>query len=131
MNLTNHSTNKLMHTFAHWGVPKEYAFTFFNYLVHGYNPGSCFTSILANDFYSAIRKSHPNNTVESYKALAGWIRDTVPSIAHGSYENVTKWTELNSEERRSILEDHNLIFTSKEEVLKILKGEVTTEPFFY
>jgi hypothetical protein len=131
MNLSYHSKNKLMQTFAHWDVPKDFAEPFYNYLVFGYTPGSCFTSVLANDFASAISRSHPSNTINAFKALVGWIRDTMPEKAYGSYEKVAKWTELNPEQRRIILEHDGLVFTSKEEVIKILKDEPSTEPHLY
>lgn len=131
MDITYHSRNKLMQTFAHWDVPKDFADPMYNYLVFGWTPGSCFTSVLANDFASAIARSHPSNTIEAYKALVGWIRDTVPKEAYGSYEDVAKWTALNAEQRRVILEKHKLVFTSKEEVVKILKDEPSHEPVLY
>jgi len=131
MNLSYHSKNKLLQTFAHWQVPKDFADPFYNYLVYGYTPGSCFTSVLANDFISAISRSHPLNTIEAFKALVGWMRDTMPKEAYGSYEKVAKWTELNAEQRRAILEQTGLVFTTKEEVVKILKDEPSSEPRFY
>ena len=131
MNLTSHSKNKLMQTFAHWDVPREFAEPFYNYLVYGFSPGSCFTAILANDFTSAISRSHPSNSIQSYKALAGWIRDTVPEEGYGSYEKVKAWGGINDEQRRIILEHYGLIFTNKEEVWKILKDEPTVEPHLY
>lgn len=131
MNLSYHSKNKLMQTFAHWKVAKDFANPMYNYLVHGWTPGSCFTSVLANDFASAIARSHPANTIEAFKALVGWIRDTMPKEAYGSYERVAKWTELNSEQRRIILEQTGLVFTIKEEVVKILKDEPSVEPILY
>lgn len=131
MDITYHSRNKLMQTFAHWDVPKDFADPMYNYLVFGWTPGSCFTSVLANDFASAIARSHPSNTIEAFKALVGWIRDTVPKEAYGSYEAVAKWTALNAEQRRVILEKHKLVFTSKEEVVKILKDEPSHEPVLY
>ena len=127
MNLSYHSKNKLLQTFADWEVPKDFAEPFYNYLVFGYTPGSCFTSVLANDFVSAISRSHPSNTINAFKALVGWMRDTMPEEAYGSYERVAKWTELNPEQRRIVLEKHNLVFTSKEEVIKILKDEKVPE----
>ena len=131
MNLTYHSRNKLMQTFAHWSVPKDFAEPFYNYLVFGYTPGSCFTSVLANDFVSAISRSHPSNTINAFKALVGWMRDTMPEEAYGSYEKVAKWTELNPEQRRIVLEHTGLVFTSKEEIVKILKDEPSVEPHLY
>ena len=131
MNLTYHSKNKLMQTFATWNVPKEFAEPFYNYLVYGFSPGSCFSAILANDFASAISRSHPLNTIEAYKALVGWIRDTVPEEAHGSYDKVVAWGGINEEQRRIILEHNQLIYTNKEEVVLILKDEPSTEPHLY
>ena len=131
MNLTYHSRNKLMQTFAHWSVPKDFAEPFYNYLVFGYTPGSCFTSVLANDFVSAISRSHPSNTINAFKALVGWMRDTMPVEAYGSYEKVAKWTELNPEQRRIILEHNGLVYTEKEEMWQALKGVPTHEPVLY
>lgn len=131
MNLTYHSKNKLMQTFQRWDVSKDFAEPFYNYLVFGWTPGSCFTSVLANDFVSAISRSHPSNTINAFKALIGWMHDTMPVEAYGSYEKVAKWTELNPEQRRIVLEQTGLIFTSKEEVIKILKDEPSTEPHLY
>ncbi len=131
MNLSKYSKNKLLQTFKHWDVPKDFAEPFYNYLVYGWTPGSCFTSVLANDFVSAISRSHPSNTVNAFKSLVGWMSDTMPQESYGSYENVAKWTELNPEQRRIILEQTGLIFTSKEEVVKILKDEPSTEPILY
>jgi hypothetical protein len=131
MNLSYHSKNNLMQTFAHWDVPKDFAEPFFNYLVYGYTPGSCFTSVLANDFISVIARSHPSNTITAFKALVGWIRDTLPSEAYGSYEIVAAWTTLTPEQRRIILEKNGLVYTSKEEVVKILKDEPSHEPLLY
>jgi hypothetical protein len=131
MQLSYHSKNKLMETFVTWNVPREFAESFYNYLVYGYQPGGCFTSVLANDFMSAISRSHLSNTVEAFKALVGWIRHTMPIEAYGTYEKVAKWTELNLEQRRTILEECGLIFTQEEEVWKILKDEPSIEPYLY
>lgn len=131
MNLSKYSKNKLMQTFQRWDVPKDFAEPFYNYLVFGWTPGSCFTSVLANDFVSAISRSHPSNTVNAFKALVGWMRDTMPPEAYGSYENVGNWTTLNPEQRRIVLEQTGLVFTSKEEVVKILKDEPSHEPHLY
>ena len=131
MNLTYHSKNKLLQTFATWDVTKDFADPFYNYLVFGYTPGGCFTSVLANDFHGAILRSHPGNTIEAFKALVGWMRDTMPVEAYGSYEKVDMWINLIPEQRRVILEKDNLVFTSKEEVVKILKDEHSVEPYLY
>jgi hypothetical protein len=131
MNLTVYSKNKLMQTFADWEVPRKYAESMYNYLVWGFRPGSCFDSILANDFAGAISRSHPGNTIEAFKALVGWIDHTVPKEAWGSYNAVYAWCRITPEQRRIILEQHNLIYTSKDEIVMILKEEPTDEPILY
>lgn len=131
MNISKYSKHKLLQTFQHWNVPKDFADPFYNYLVFGYTPGSCFTSVLANDFAGAMLRSHPGNTINAFKALVGWMLDTMPEETYGSYEKVKAWTSLNPEQRRIILETYGLIFTSKEEVVKILKDEPSTEPHLY
>lgn len=131
MNISKYSKHKLLQTFQHWNVPKDFADPFYNYLVFGYTPGSCFTCVLANDFAGAMLRSHPGNTINAFKALVGWMLDTMPEETYGSYEKVKAWTSLNPEQRRIILETYGLIFTSKEEVVKILKDEPSTEPHLY
>ncbi len=131
MNLTKYSRNKILETFQYWSVPKDFADPMFNYLVYGYQPGSCFTSVLANDFSGAIMRSHPANTLEAFKALVGWINDYVPSMARGSYEVVEAWTNLSDSQRRAVLEGKGLVFSTEEETWKVLNGEPSTEPQLY
>jgi hypothetical protein len=120
-----------MQTFKKWDVPKEFAEPFYNYLVHGYNPGSCFTSVLANDFVSAISRSHPSNTVNAFKALVGWMSDTMPRETYGSYKAVDDWCYLTSDERRAVLEKHELVYSEKDETFLLIKGERVDEPVLY
>ena len=131
MKLTPFSRNRILKTFQQWDVPKDFADPMFNYLVHGYGPGSCFTAVLANDFLSAMAHSHPVNTIEAFKALAGWIRSTVPADARGSYEAVDHWTSMGPEFRRSILESAGLVLTTDQEMWMTLKNVPTTEPVLY
>jgi mRNA-degrading endonuclease YafQ of YafQ-DinJ toxin-antitoxin module len=120
-----------MQTFEKWDVPKEFAEPFYNYLVWGFRPGSCFEAVLANDFAKAIQRSHPSNTVDAFKALVNWIEDTVPEEARGSYKQILLWSSCDEEQRRLILEDCMLIYTEKEEVVMILKDTPTHEPVLY
>jgi hypothetical protein len=131
MKLAEHSRNRLLETFARWSVPKEFADPMYNYLVHGFEPGSCFTAVLANDFAGAIRRSHPANTVEALKALSGWIDDTVPSTARGSYQAVTAWIRMLPASRRKILEREHLVFTEEDEMMLVLSGARTQEPVLW
>ena len=131
MNLTAYSQNRIRQTFATWDVPRDFADPMFNYLVYGYQPGSCFTAVLANNFMNAISCSHPSNTIGAFKSLAGWMRDTLPDITYGSYSKVDAWCDMTSAMRRPILEQHGLVYTEKEEVWMTLKNEPTQEPVLY
>ena len=123
MMITHYSRQRLYNTFKAWEVPQDFADPMANYLVYGYAPGSCFSAVLANDFIGAVRSSHPSNTVEAFKALAGWIYRHVPPQAYGSYDKVNAWCDLDPDERRAILEWNRLIYSAKEETWLALKGE--------
>jgi hypothetical protein len=131
MNISDYSRNRLYETFAKWDVPRDFAEPFYNYLVWGFRPGGCFEAILCNDFAKAIRRSHPGNTVPAFKALVGWIDSTVPEVARGSHKQILFWSSCDEEQRRSILEQHGLIYTAREETWLIIKGEHTAEPVLY
>ena len=131
MKLTQYSRNKILETFNHWGVPKEFADPMYNYLVHGFSPGGCFTAVLANDFHRAIGSSHPGNTVEAFKSLSGWILEQVPTEARGSYNNVDVWCSLPADVRRTILEDYEIIYTEQQEIMMALQSTPTHEPVLY
>ena len=123
MIITHYSRSRLYATFKEWEVPQDFADPMANYLVYGYEPGSCFTAVLANDFIGAIRSSHPSNTVKAFKSLAGWVYSHVPPQAYGSYERVRAWLDLDADERRAILEHNRLIYTAQEETWLALKGQ--------
>jgi hypothetical protein len=131
MKLTNYSRNLLLATFSKWDVPKDFADPMYNYLVHGYNPGGFFTSVLANDFHGAIARSHPSNSVEALKHLGGWIMDCAPRESHGSYDAVNNWCYLQPTARRLILEKYGLVYTEEQEVWMALEGRHTVEPVLY
>jgi hypothetical protein len=131
MKLTPYSRNKILESMSRWDMPKEFADPMYNYIVHGFNPGSCFTAVLANDFRRAIGSSHPNNTVEAFKALADWIEECMPPETKGSYNNVEVWCNLPEQTRRSILADYEIILTEAEEIWMALQGKPTNEPQLY
>ena len=131
MKLTNYSRNLLLETFRKWDVPKDFADPMYNYLVHGYSPGGFFTSVLANDFHSAIARSHPANSIEALKHLGGWVMDCAPRECHGSYDAVSNWCYLQPAARRQILEEYGLVYTEEREVWMALEGKSTVEPVLY
>lgn len=132
MELTAHSRNRLLNTFVHWQVPKDYADPLYNYLVHGWQPGSFWTAVLANDFSRAIQSSHPGNTVPALKAAVGWLNDTLEhGVAWGDYHAVDHWLQMTPPHRRSVLETNHLVYTEKDELILILKDTPTHEPILW
>lgn len=123
MKLSKYSVKKFNEGIELWRVDKDFADPMFNYLVYGFSPGSFFTAVLANDFTSAIARSHPGNTITALKALTGWINNCMPRMAWGSYENVKAWQDKDEEDRRHILVMHNLIFAPKQETFLEIQGE--------
>lgn len=126
MKLAKVSEDLLFSSFDYWQVDREYAMPMASYLVHGFDPGSFFYSVLANDFLGAMVRSHPMNTVEALKRLANWIESSMPKQAFGSYDKVDRWLEMPTAERRAILEKRGLIFDSKEEMWRTLTYEYKT-----
>jgi len=123
MIITEYSKNRLRATFSKWEVDKDFADPMYSYLVFGFDPGSFFTAVLANDFMAAVSHSHPANIIPALKRLVGWMNDCMPTDAYGSYTAVTEWYKMDEEDRRYCLERHNLLYSSKEEVWKILNDE--------
>ena len=123
MTLSKYSRKRFYEGIELWRVDDTFAEPMFNYLVFGYSPGSFFTAVLANDFVSAVARSHPSNTMTALKALTGWMRDSMPRLAYGSYEAVDAWLALGVEERRQVLVEHNLIYTGKHETFLEIQGE--------
>jgi hypothetical protein len=116
---------------SRWTVPREYFDPLYNYLVHGFEPGSFWTAVLANDWFHAISSSHPSNTVEHLKMASGWIHNSFPVESYGGYKNIKSWMELAPVDRRIILEACHLIYTEQEEIIKGLRGEREQSMDFY
>ena len=128
MKLSAHSKNRMMESAREWSVSQEYFDPIFNYLVHGFEPGSFYTALLANDFAGAIQHSHPGNSMPELKYLTSWIVSSIPFEAFGSYKKVTAWLKLSSDQRRALLVERGLVYTQEEEVMLTLKGVTTYEP---
>jgi hypothetical protein len=129
MKLSDHSRNRLLHSFDLWDVPQEYSQHVYDYLVNGFDPGGFYTAVLANDFMSAVIRSHPGNQIDALKGLAGWIYNTMPNTAWGSYDRVRTWLKMTDEDRRVVLEQAELIYTTKDEMWLVLKNEHTSNPY--
>lgn len=123
MMLSTYSEEKLYKSFDYWQVDAEYADPIFKYLVYGFHPGSFFTYVLCNDFVNAIASSHPANTIPALKKLVGWIVNCAPDECWGNVDKVNQWIAMSNQERRTILEKHDLIYTPKEETWAAVKGE--------
>lgn len=123
MNILPVSQHKLKNLFKYWRVRDDYAEPLYNYLVYGFNPGSFWTSVLANNFVDAMLHSHPNNNVNALKDVSRFIVDTMPVECWGSYENVNNWIKLSEDQRRTILEQCDLIYTPEVETWETIKGD--------
>jgi hypothetical protein len=132
MEISKYSRNHILRLAKDWDVGREYLDPIYNYLVHGFEPGSCYSALLANDFFKAMLHSHPSNSALSLKNLTNWIRSTMGfGIFWGSEDVVKKWLSMTDIERRGQLERLNLIYSEKEEILMILKDQRTDEPVFF
>ena len=130
MKLSEHSRNRLLHSFSLWDVPQEYSQPVYDYLVNGFHPGGFYTAVLANDFMSAVIRSHPGNQIDTLKGLAGWISNTMPAAAWGSYDQVQTWLSMRDQDRRTVLEQAELIYDTKTEMWLVLKNEETVNPYY-
>lgn len=132
MTLTKFSRDRMMLSASRWSVPREYFDPLYNYLVHGYEPGSFWSAVLANDFMRAMQSSHPSNTIEALKHTTGWIRDSFPQESYGNIFMVEDWISRSGHDRRLILESARMIYTEQEEIMMVLKGERTApEPVLW
>lgn len=117
-----------------WEVDKEYVDIIYNYLIHGFSPGSFFTSLLANDAFGAISRSHPANTMSALKSLVGWLNDIrLHGTAYGNYDLVNDWLKMDADARRLVLESRGLIFSEEEETWRMLKDgpvEIRDAPYY-
>jgi len=128
MKITDYSRHRIMNSAGYWSVDREFFEPLYNYLVHGWLPGSFFTALLANDLFGAIPRSHPGNNIEALKHLCGWIQDRFPEQAWGTYDRVDHWTNASEDRRRRLLEEADLIYTEQQEIMLALHGARTVEP---
>lgn len=128
MKLTQHSQNRMRGAASQWTVAEEYFDPLYNYLVHGFEPGSFWTAVLANDFARAIQHSHPANSIKALKNTVGWMQDQWPTMSYGTVQVVHHWLELSAAERRTHLEQAHLIYTEQDEIMLVLGGQRTYEP---
>ena len=63
MNLTKFSRDRMMLSATRWTVPRDFFEPLHNYLVYGFEPGSFWSAVLANDFMRAVQHSHPSNDI--------------------------------------------------------------------
>jgi hypothetical protein len=128
MNITKYSRDLMMLSASRWTVPRDYFDPLYNYLVHGYEPGSFWTAVLANDFMRAVQSSHPSNDIPALKHTVGWIQDSFPRESYGNIYIVEDWVNRSADDRRQILESARMIYTEQEEIMLGLRGQRTEEP---
>jgi hypothetical protein len=131
MQVTKYSRDRMMLSASHWTVPREYFDGLCNYLVYGFEPGSFWTAVLANDFMRAVQSSHPSNDISALKNTVGWIQDSFPIEAYGDSHKVAQWLTLLPHQRRMTLEAADLIYTEQQEIMMALRGEKSYESILY
>ena len=132
MDFSRYSKVRIMKSAADWEVSKEYFDPIYNYMVHGFEPGSFFSALLANDMFRALASSHPANDIQALKNLTGWIQSTNSyGIFWGSKEVVQNWLKMTTEERREKLELLRLVIPEKDEIVMILRGDKVVEPHMW
>lgn len=129
--LSDYSRIKVQATMELWNLPRDYAEPVYHYLVYGWDPGSFFSNVLANDFFGAMQHSHPSNQVDSLKNLVSWMKTSMPLQTYGSHEKVQTWIGIDDSTRRTILEAAGLIYTEKEETWLALQGKPVIEPLLW
>lgn len=129
--LSKINRDQVMLSASRWSVSREYFDPLFNYLVYGFEPGSFWSAVLANDFMRAVQHSHPANNIPALKHAVGWIRDTFPDISYGDHGSVDHWCNMDASQRRLILEQHRVLMTEQEEIMVTLKGVQSHEPMLY
>ena len=132
MDFSRYSKAHIMRGAVDWNVTKEYFDPIYNYLVHGFEPGSFYSALLANDMFRAMACSHPANNIQQLKNLTGWIRSTMGhGIFWGSEEVVQNWLKMSSGDRREKLELLRLVIPEKDEIVMILRGDKVVEPVMW
>jgi len=132
MEIGKYSNNRFLRVANSWDVPRDYVDPIYNYLIHGLEPGSFFSAVLANDFFSAMSHSHPGNSVLALKNLSNWIYHMGGyKIFWGSQTAVERWLKMTESARREKLEQLGLVLTEQDEIVLILKDEPCEEPYFF
>jgi len=131
VNLTKFSRDRMMVTATRWSVPRDYFEPLYNYLVHGFEPGSFWSAVLANDFMRAVQHSHPSNDIPALKNTVGWILNSFPEQSYGDHDRVILWQALEPIQRRQILESTDMIYTEQQEIMMALQGKKSYEPMMW
>ena len=131
MNLTKFSRDRMMLSATRWTVPRDFFDPLYNYLVHGFEPGSFWSAVLANDFMRAVQHSHPSNDISALKNTVGWIQDSFPEQSYGNRFIVGDWVNRSGHERSQILESARMVYTEQEEVMMALQGKKSYEPMMW
>jgi hypothetical protein len=85
-----------------------------SYVIEGFDPGSFFVALLANDLMAAAAKSHELNSWKQIRGVVKWLYNRAPGQCYGSHEKVKAWLALSKDERRKINEGCKLLATAWE-----------------
>ena len=83
----------------------------YNYVVNGYHPGGFFESLLLNDLWQAVSRSHPSNEWSQIRGVMKWIHWKAPRQCYGTKKKVEAWMKRKDRSRREICENLGILDT--------------------
>lgn len=118
MKLSPYSSGRLLFIATQYGLStnRDFVNVFYHYLIHGFDPGSFYLGVLANDFRDVVSSSHVSLTFFHFKPVAIFLDDLgLDGVAYGSYGAIQSWLKSDESSRRLYLERAKLIYTEQEE----------------
>jgi len=124
MNLSKYSKLKFFGELNQWYVDADNMHQLYNYLVHGFSPGSFHEALFSNDATAALSRSHPANNLQNLIHLASYLRSSyLWGRAFGSYEVVGAWLRMSEEQRRAILIDAGMANSEAQDIDLALRDD--------
>jgi hypothetical protein len=94
-----------------------------DYLIRGFEPGSFYYFMFANDMFAAVGHAHPSISMAHLKQLVGFMKYHFPEgMAWGSNTAVDRWLDMTDDERFEKLRERGLWLTEAQEMWAALQG---------